>query len=112
MALAITITDVDTGTGNIYVFGTITASGSYSTGGDTFDFTTVASQIGASLPPVQLWAGGTTGDNYGWIPGSALNNGKIKISTASATELAAGTYPARISGDANIQFEAAFRKLL
>jgi hypothetical protein len=112
MALAITITDVDTGTGNIYVFGKLTPSGSYATGGDTLDFTTVAAQIGASLTPVQLWAGGTTGDNYGWIPGSALNNGKIKISTASATELAAGTYPARISGDTNIQFEAAFRKLL
>ena len=31
MALAITITDVDTGTGNLYVFGTITPSGNYST---------------------------------------------------------------------------------
>jgi hypothetical protein len=112
MALAITITDVDTGTGNIYVFGTLTPSGSYSTGGDTLDFTTVASQIGASQPPVQLWAGGTTADLFAWIPGSALNNGKVKISTASATELAAGTYPTRISGDANIQFEAAFRKLI
>ena len=112
MALAITITDVDTGTGNIYVFGKLTPSGSYAIGGDTLDFTTVAAQIGASRTPVQLWAGGTTGDNYGWVPGAALNNGKIKISTASATELAAGTYPARISGDTNIQFEAAFRKLL
>ena len=112
MALAITITDVDTGTGNIYVFGTITPSGNYSTGGDTLDFTTVASRIGASQAPVQLWAGGTTGDNYGWFPGTALNNGKIKISTTSATELAAGAYPARITGDVNIQFEAAFRKLL
>ena len=80
MALAITITDVDTGTGNIYVFGKLTPSGSYATGGDTLDFTTVAAQIGASLTPVQLWAGGTTGDNYGWVPGSTLNNGKIKIS--------------------------------
>jgi hypothetical protein len=112
MALAITITDVDSGTGNIYIFGTLTASGSYATGGDTLDFTTVAAQIGASVPPVQLWAGGTTGDAYSWIPGSALNNGKIKINTASATELASGAYPTRISGDANIQFEAAFRKLI
>jgi len=112
MALAITINDVDTSTGSIFVFGTLTPSGSYATGGDTLDFTTVAAQIGASQPPVHLWAGGTTGDAYSWIAGSALNNGKIKINTASATELAAGTYPARISGDTNIQFEATFRKLI
>ena len=45
MALAISIVDVDANAANVYVFGTLTPSGNYSTGGDTLDFTTVASQI-------------------------------------------------------------------
>jgi len=112
MALAITITHMDASNRSVLLFGTLTPSATYSTGGDTLDFTTVGSQVDASLVPVQVWVGGTTGDNYAWIPGSALNTGKIKISTASATELASGTYPARISGDTGIQFEATFHKLL
>jgi hypothetical protein len=114
MALAITIADIDAGDGNIYVFGTLAASGSYSTGGDTLDFTTVASQIGASQAPVQVWVGGSTGDSYAFIRANpaTLANGKIKINTASNTELGSGAYPARFTGDTNIQFEAVFNKLI
>jgi len=114
MALAITITDVDAASDNIYVFGKLAASGSYSTGGDTFDFTTVGSQIGASQAPVQVWIGGTTGDSYAWVPNASptMANGKIKINTASNTELSSGSYPSRITSDANIQFEVVFNKLI
>lgn len=114
MALAITITSVDAAADNIYVFGILVASGSYTTGGDTLDFTTVASQIGASQAPVQVWVGGTTGDNYAFVRNAAptLANGAVKINTASATELAAGAYPARITSDTGIQFEAVFSKLI
>jgi hypothetical protein len=114
MALAITITDIDSGEANLYVFGLLTASGSYASGGDTLDFTTVANQIGASQTPVQVWVGGSTGDNYGFVRAASptLANGKIKINTASNTELGAGAYPARITGDANIQIEAVFNKLI
>jgi hypothetical protein len=112
MPLAISITKTDAGTANIYVFGTLTVSGSYSTGGDTLDFSTVASQLAASQAPVKVWIGGSTGDAYAWIPGTALNNQKVKINTASATELAAGAYPARITGDTSVQFEAVFNKLI
>ena len=112
MALTMTIVSVDAAADNIYVFGTLSASGSYATGGDTLDFTTVAPQLAASQPPTQLWAGGSTGDTYAWIKGSALNNQHVKISTASGTELTSGTYPSRISGDANIQFEAVFGKMI
>jgi hypothetical protein len=111
MALTMTIVSVDSGTDNIYVLGMLSASGNYSTGGDTLDFTTVAPLLAASQPPLQLWAGGSTGDSYAWIYGNALNNQKVKISTASTTELASGAYPSRISGDANIQFEAVFAKM-
>lgn len=114
MTLAITITDVDTGEDNLYVFGTLTPSGSYSTGGDTLDFTTVASRVGASQAPLQVWVGGTTGDNYSFVRAGSptLANGKVKINTASNTELASGAYPSRITGDTNIQLEAVFSKLI
>ena len=112
MSLAITINSVDTGADNVYVFGSLSVSGNYSTGGDTLDFTTVASQISASQPPAQVWVGGSTGDAYSWIKGTALNNQKVKVNTASATELASGAYPARITGDTSVQFEAVFSKLI
>lgn len=114
MALAITITDVDAAADNIYVFAMLTASGSYATGGDTLDFTTVANQLGASQAPVQVWVGGTTGDSYAFVHAAAptLANGLVKINTGSNSELAAGSYPARITGDTRIQLEAVFNKLI
>jgi hypothetical protein len=112
MAVAINVLSVDAAADNVYVFGTLTASGSYSTGGDTLDFTSVGNRIPASAAPVQLWIGGTTGDNYAWVKGTALNNQKVKVNSASNTELAAGAYPARFTGDTGIQFEAVFTKLL
>ncbi len=112
MALAISVVDVDANGGNVYVVGTLTPSGTYSTGGDTLDFTTGASQILASQAPVQVWIGGSTGDSYSWIKGTSLNNQKVKINTASNTELTSGAYPSRITGDAGIQFEAVFNKLI
>jgi hypothetical protein len=114
MALAITIIDIDSGENDLYVFGTLTASGSYTSGGDTLDFTTVANQIGASQAPLQVWVGGSTGDSYGFVRAASptLANGKLKINTTSNAELAAGAYPARITGDANIQIEAVFNKLI
>jgi hypothetical protein len=41
MPLAINIVNVDALSDNVYIFGSLTPSGSYSTGGDTLDFTTV-----------------------------------------------------------------------
>jgi len=112
MALAITILSVDSAADNIYVFGTLAASGNYASGGDVIDFTTVSSQVAASRAPVQLWVGGSTGDSYAWVKGTALNNQKVKVNSASNTELGAGAYPARVTGDAGIQFEAVFSKLI
>ncbi len=114
MALAITVQQVDTDQKGVYIFGTLAPSGNYATGGDTLDFSAagVVDKIAAGTAPVQVWIGGTTGDSYGWVAGSSLANGKAKINTASGTELASGAYPARITGDANIQVEAVFKKLL
>jgi hypothetical protein len=57
---------------------------------------------------------GSSGDACAFIRAASptLANGKVKINTASNTELASGAYPARITSDANIQFEAVFHKLL
>jgi hypothetical protein len=114
MALALTITDIDAGSHNLSVHGTLAASGSYSTGGDTLDFTTVANQISAGQAPVQVSVAGSTGDAYSFIRAASpsLANGKVKINTASDTELSAGAYPARITGDTQLRFHAIFHKLL
>ena len=117
MALALNVKGIDDGGDLVYIFGTLTPSGSYSSGGDTLDLTTIegaavlARVFAAATVPVNGSVYGTTGDSYGFIPGAALNNGKVKINTASNTELGAGAYPARITGDANINFEFVFQKL-
>jgi hypothetical protein len=111
MALTLTVTSVDA-ISNLYVFGTIAVSGSYATGGDTLDFTSLANRIGASQAPFQVWVNGSTGDAYSFVRAASptLANGKLKINTTSNTELAAGAYAARFTGDTNIQFEAMFKK--
>jgi hypothetical protein len=114
MALAITITGIDAGSQNLCVIGTLSASGNYSTGGDTLDFTTVAGQIDASQAPLQVWVSGSTGDAFAFVRAGSptMGNGKVKITSASNAELGSGAYPARITGDTNIQFEAIFQKLI
>ena len=114
MAIALAVTDIDNSGKSVYLTVTMTFSGSYSTGGDTIDFTTVAGKgylgrvFQASKPPLYGYAAGSGGYSFGLIPGTTLANGKIKISTTAATELAAGAYPAGITGDANIYCTATF----
>lgn len=124
MPLAITLVEIDQGSSATYVFGTLVASGNYTTGGDTLDFTSVIGQSSLAqvfVPgtgPLTVSVFGTTGDSYGFVkepaPAAAnafgLKTGKVKINTASNTELAAGAYPARITGDTNLFFEAVFNK--
>lgn len=108
MAIAVTITKKWYDGKKQFVLGTLVFSGSYSTGGDTLSFTGLGIQ--SSLAPDQVWVGGTSGYAFGYVPGSpaSQSNGKVKISTTAATELAAGAYPAGITGDTNIQFESTF----
>lgn len=117
MSIAINITGIEDGVDLQTIVGTLTFSGSYVPGGDTIDWTTVVGTqigsrifIGQALPTYGSVAG-STGDSYGPILGTALNAGKVKINTASNTELSAGAYPARITGDANIQFSYTFPRL-
>lgn len=114
MSIALTLVDIDNSGKSTYVTSLLTFSGSYSTGGDTIDFTTIIGKqyLGrvfiAGKAPLYGSAYGTSGYSFGFIPGAALNNGKIKINTTAATELAAGAYPAGITGDANIYCTAIF----
>lgn len=120
MALSLAVTPIgpsagSTDSGSFILRGYLTASGSYSTGGDTLDLTALSLPPGLTLPvstpPIGGWVQGSTGDSYSFIPGTAMNNSKIKINTASNTELAASAYPARITGDTNIYVELEFASL-
>lgn len=119
MSLAINVTQIQEGLDGVEVFGLLTPSGNYPTGGDTLDWTTVAGANSAngrvftpSALPVICQIAGTTGDDYGYVAGTTLANGKVKINTTSNAELGAGAYAARFTGDVNISFCAVFPKLL
>jgi hypothetical protein len=117
MALSFSLVDTWDDGKRIHVAGAATASGSYATGGDTLDVSQFP-VVAATHAPVQgtAWMDGLAGYDYVFFPGSALNNGKVKIfqqgaSAGAFPELAAGAYPAAITGD-TITFYGIFKKLL
>ena len=113
MALTLTVNqfDVDSSGKQVYVAGIVTASGSYTTGGDTLDLST-QSYIPSAQLPKQASLFTQTGQvyNYAFIQGAALNSCKVKIYAAGGTELAAGAYPSAITNDI-IAFSAVYLKL-
>lgn len=118
MALAFTLVDFWQDGRRIHVAGTVAASGSYTTGGDTLDLSSIgALGVPATQPPIEgtAWMDGLAGYDYVFAPGSAINANKVKVfqqaSGAGAfAELAAGAYPAAITGD-TITFYGIFKKL-
>lgn len=103
---------------SVVLKGTLTFSGAYPVGGDTIDFSTVSGYQSPngrifvpSSPPYTCFIAGTGGDTFGFVPGTTIQNGKVIVNTASAT-VVSGNYGAEITGDANIEFEATFPKLL
>jgi hypothetical protein len=112
MALTLTVHqfDADASGKQVYVAGIITATGSYSTGGDTLDLSTQSFIPSAQLPKqVSLFTQTGQVYNYAFIQGTALNNNKVKIYAAGGTELAAGAYPSAILNDI-IAFSAVYPK--
>lgn len=115
MALAATVTRVWHDGQQMHVLGTVAASGSYATGGDTLDLAVRGLPARNASRWVELQ--GESGFAYRWVPGSGISNGKVKVygqEPTSATagvialsELAAGAYPTGITGDA-IRFHAIF----
>jgi hypothetical protein len=118
MPVAMILVGIESGLVQTRVQVRFTLSGNYVAGGDTVDLTALVGQAAGGVPvfcannaPLSGTAQGSTGDDYNFIPGTLLNNGKLKINTASNTELAGGAYPARISGDASLYGEFIFNKL-
>jgi hypothetical protein len=116
MALTFTLVDTWDDGKRIHVTGTVAASGSYATNGDTLDLS-LAPLIASAQPPIvgTAWMDGAAGYDYVFLPGSAMNNGKVKMfqqgaSAGAFAELAAGAYPGAISGD-TITFYGIFKKL-
>jgi hypothetical protein len=116
--MALTFTLVDTWADNerIHVCGTVHASGSYTTGGDTLDLSQYPI-IGSTQPPITgtSWMDGLAGYDYVVSPGAALNTNKVKVFQQAAgagpfAELTAGAYPAAIVND-NITLYAILKKL-
>jgi hypothetical protein len=121
MALAVTVNFVDRSNNALRVYGTIAATGSYTTGGDTLSFANQALIASNTLPKiVSIQSQNAAGHSlweYGFTPGTTFANGKMQVlgqQPTSATtgviplsELAAAAYPASITGDV-IVFEAVF----
>ena len=121
MAIAITVLGVDVTLTKTRVQVRLTLSGNYVAGGDTIDFSTV---IGAADGPNMFLANGpfingdistSSGAGVGWIasaiPGTTLQNGKIKfIVSSTGAEVAAAGYAAGLLADPNISGEFIFEK--
>ncbi len=89
--------DVDGSPENfVFATGQLAFSGSYATGGDTVDFTTIGPLASATIVFVQ---------------NAAFNSWKLKVFAPGGTEIAAGAYPASVTGDV-VSFQLTLRKLL
>jgi hypothetical protein len=127
MAVTLTLTDVDPGGTQLYVFGTVVLSGTYPTGGDAVDWTTLIAQMGVrgetvdsstadpSYGPVQanFTVQGGTPNQYQMQQGTAANTWKMRGYTtgSSGAEFTGGAaYPTSATTDV-ITFSAQFRKL-
>lgn len=114
MALAATVDSILSdvaGNKTRIIRGTLAFSGSYpGSSGDTFDLTKFpgmpVKKNGRAI--VAIW--GVNGYGYGYVSGSDLTNGKVKVTTAANTEHTTAAYVAGVSGDTVI-FEVVFQKL-
>lgn len=127
MALQVQVTAVQSIGDQLRVSFNVVASGNYATGGDTLDFTkatvdptATSGKVAAGVPvqsdmgPIELdvWdAGGNIANGVFPVIGSTQANNKVKFTSAFNTELAAGAYPASITGS-KLQGEAIFPKFI
>jgi hypothetical protein len=119
MAIAVAVTSVDNTQNRLIVEGSLTLSGNYATHGDAIDFTGI-DVIKSAQPPTridvyQAPAAGVSAAGFVLlgVPGSAQNNNVLQVFETGAAlsgalaELAAGAYPAGLTGAA-IKFTAYF----
>lgn len=100
MALAMTVTDHWDDGKRLHVTGTLTASGSYSTGGDTLPTNPA---IKTTKNPVFVVV------NMFSAYYAQQNGAKVKFFTAAGAEVSAGAYPSDITED-TITFYAIYHK--
>ena len=113
ITISLTPLNVDSSASNfVYAIATLTFSGSYPTGGDTLDFTTVADKL-PTTQIIQAFAESQNGNGgyYVAISGSGMNNWKLKAFTGGGAEVSAGAYPASVTTDI-VQLSVTARKLL
>jgi len=113
ITISVTPNNVDSSASNfVYAIATLTFTGSYPTGGDTVDFTTVADKL-PSTQIIQVFAESQNGNSgyYIAVQGSAMNNWKLKAFSGGGTEITAGAYPASVTTDI-VQLSITARKLL
>ena len=113
ITISLTSNNVDSSASNfVYAIATLTFTGSYPTGGDTVDFTTVADKL-PSTQIIQVFAESQNGNSgyYVAVQGSAMNNWKLKAFSGGGTEITAGAYPASVTTDI-VQLSITARKLL
>jgi hypothetical protein len=114
MAVALAVVSVDNTRRKKRITYAATFSANYATGGDTIDFTAATdpkfknARIPAVPPELIEVNGNPGGHGAEGVVGAANNNSKIKLYSASGTELAAGAYVAAVTGDTNVTITAVF----
>lgn len=99
MSLALTVTKQWWDGKKLHVIGTVVASSTYATNGDTISFASLG--IESSQAPLWVKFNSLNGYAYVYSPASpsTQSTGKMRVNTTSNTELAAGAYPAGVTGD-------------
>ncbi|HUX66385.1 MAG TPA: hypothetical protein VMV31_02735 [Terriglobales bacterium] len=116
MAIASSLVSIDVTRRKVRRTLNLALSGNYATGGDTLDLTATTNpnnfegaKAFGRVPAVYGVENAPDGYSAEIVAGAALNNWKVKWFTASNTELAAGAYPAGLSGAADIRVQIASR---
>jgi hypothetical protein len=112
MALSMAVTKQWFDGKKVNIVGTITASGSYTTGGDTLNLQGIG--IKSSQVPFLVQINGQNGFLYSWVAGTTQANGKVKVLVATTggtnlplSEHSAAAYVSGVTSDV-ITFEGMF----
>ncbi len=104
--------DVDGSPENfVFATGVLSFSGSYTTGGDAVDFTTIGPLASATMVNATAFSQNGTANQYVFVQNAALSGWKLKVFAPGGSEIAAGAYPASVTNDM-VAFQLTLRKLL
>lgn len=114
MALVVNTPTLEVGEKIINAYGTITASGSYVSGGDPLSF---IGKLHGGRNLEFLMVIGESGFLYRWVKGTDLSDGKLIVmqgdnnnaSDGPAIELPVAAYPGGVSGD-TIRYHAQYKQ--